>query len=129
MKKALCYLLVAAATACAGTEPPSTTPSNPSAPASGGTGSTSAQAPDDPARPLTASECASLGPSLSDACNSRIDARAATVDGWCSDLVSGVGDGSWASDCVKHMKYMDSVCFQSATNARGMLDCDKVVNR
>ena len=128
MKKALCFLLVAAATACAGTEPPSTTPSNPTSQASRG-GSTSAQAADDPARPLTASECESLGQSLSDACNGRADARTATVDGWCSDLVSGVGDGSWASDCVKHMKYMDSVCFQSATNARGMMDCDKVVNR
>jgi hypothetical protein len=127
MKAATC-LLFAAVAACAGTEQPSQVPSpaeNPS-----GSGATSRQAVDDPARALTTSECASLGESLADICSNRSGTRSAQIEGWCSDLVSAVGDGSWvAGDCVNHIKYLDSVCFRNAGNPGELMDCDRAVTR
>jgi hypothetical protein len=128
MKAIVSCLLVAAVTACAGTEQSSRVPSSPQEERP--SGATSRQAVDDPGRPLTTSECESLGQSISETCATRLDSRSAQTEGWCGDIATGVSDGSWITgDCVKHLKYMDSVCFRSASNARALVDCDRAVNR
>ena len=38
-------------------------------------------------------------------------------------------EGAVPHDCLNNMKYMDSVCFQSATNVKSMMDCDESVHR
>jgi len=97
---------------------------------------TNAQAPpssgaNDANRRLSSAECASLGQSIIDACTGRGNDRSAELDGWCSDMVRRNSEGgSWvADDCVPHFRYMDSFCFGSASNAHGMMDCDKTVDR
>jgi hypothetical protein len=128
MRTTVCLPLLAALAACAAAEPSPKDPSSAENPS--GSGATSRQAADDPARSLTQSECASLGEWLVDACNNRPNSRSAQVDGWCSDLVRTVGDGSWVTgDCVQHIKYVDSVCFRSTTIIRSLMDCDYSVSR
>jgi hypothetical protein len=80
-------------------------------------------------RPLDEGECRSLGQRLADACQTRPNERSARVDGWCSDVLRGVGDGSWVRDCLKHVRYMDALCLQSASNVHVMMDCDKTIDR
>jgi hypothetical protein len=108
--------------ACGATPPPPAEP--PSTTSSHGS-------PDDPGRPLTKSECESLAQTIVEACNGRGNERSAGMDGWCSDMVSrNAGDGTWVDgDCLKHVKYMDYFCFQSAKNAHGMMECDRTVDR
>jgi hypothetical protein len=126
--KATVLLLLGAAAACAGTEPPAETPS--SAPPSGASGATSRQAADDAARPLTATECESLGQWIAAACAGQPHTRLAQVDSWCGDIARTVGDGTWVTDdCTKHIRYMDSVCFRSTTMVRALMDCDRNVDR
>jgi hypothetical protein len=41
-----------------------------------------------------------------------------------------VGDGSWVhDDCLKHMKYVDSVCFRSTRSVGEQIDCDRTIDR
>ena len=97
-------------------------------PASGG-GATAKQPNDDRAnRPLTESECQQLGQSIVDTCHAT-NSRMATIEGWCRDVVVGVGSGSWVTDCQKHIKYVDAVCFSSTDSAKSMMDCDSTVSR
>jgi hypothetical protein len=32
-------------------------------------------------------------------------------------------------DCMKHVRYMDAQCFQSAQNVHAMMGCDTMVER
>jgi hypothetical protein len=122
MKATILLLLFGSTTACAATTPSSSDPRS--------TGVTASQASNDPGRALSQSECDSLGRWLADACENRPNERSARVDGWCSDVMSSVANGSWVPrDCVKNIKYMDSVCFQSATNVHSMMACDESVRR
>lgn len=67
---------------------------------------------------------------MADACANRPNERSAHVDGWCSDVLRGVTDGTWVpGDCMKNIKYMDAVCFQSAANVHNMMACDDSVHR
>ena len=118
--------LVLVAAACAGRSVPPDTASAP-APSSE---ATSGSASDDPMRSLTKSECQSLGQWMSDACASRPNERSARVEGWCSDILRGVGDGTWMTgECAKSIKYIDSVCFRGTTHVHDMMECDKSVHR
>ncbi|HEY3822869.1 MAG TPA: hypothetical protein VGL81_37145 [Polyangiaceae bacterium] len=93
------------------------------------TGATAGQASDGKAnRPLTHEECEQLGQSITDTCHSN-NTRIATIEGWCSDVIAGVSSGTWVSDCEKHIKYVDAVCFSSTDNVRAMKDCDSAVSR
>ena len=118
MKTTALFLLFCGAAACASTPPPS----------SPQTGVAASQPADNPNRALTKGECESLGRVLADACANRPNERSARVDGWCSDIVRTVEDGTWvAHDCLKSIKYMDSVCFQSAANVHAMMACQDAV--
>jgi hypothetical protein len=118
MKRAALMLFFCGAAACGGSPPP---------PAQA-TGVAASQPSDNPNRALTKSECESLGRWLADACAGRPNERSARVDGWCSDVMRTVEDGSWVPrECLKSIKYMDSVCFQSAANVHSMMACDESV--
>lgn len=119
----LAIALAAGASACGGSTPAPSTPS-PAAPAI-------AEPPSsDPNRALSEGECQALGQRLAEACQARPNERSARVDGWCSDLVRGVENGSWVPhDCLKHIRYMDSECLRSASNVHNMMDCDRAVER
>jgi hypothetical protein len=121
MKATAIMLFVCTTAACAGATPP---------PSSDPTGVAAKQPSDDPGRALSKAECDSLGQWLAESCSNRPNERSARVDGWCSDIMHGVADGSWVPhDCLNNVKYMDSVCFQSATNVKNMMDCDESVHR
>jgi hypothetical protein len=124
--KASVYLAIAAsAAACAGSEPTPSTPHNDS----NASGATSRQGADDPSRALTRAECESLGELILETCTGG-NGRSAQADGWCSDTSRRVREGSWVTDdCVEHVKVIDAVCFQSAGNARGLMDCDRTIER
>lgn len=117
------------ATACGSSQTTPATPSNadgdPSSEAP--TGAANKQAGDNPARLLTHDECVQLGGVVSDACRD-VHARSAQVEGWCSDVVSRYDSGAWVEDCAKHIHLIDSMCFRSANNAHGMMDCDRTVD-
>ena len=92
-------------------------------------GATAEQAADHKAnRPLTKEECEQLGQSIIDTCHGT-NTRIATIEGWCGDVVTGVGVGTWVSDCEQHIKYVDAVCFASTDSVRSMMDCDSHVSR
>lgn len=94
------------------------------------TGVTAVQPKNNPARLLTESECQSLGAWMADACQTRPNERSARVEGWCSDVLRGVENGSWVSgDCAKHITYIDSTCFRSTTNVHDLMECDHAVSR
>jgi hypothetical protein len=128
MMKATVYVpILATVAACAASEPSAKDPSSVESHAGG---ATSRQAADDGARSLTQGECESLGGWLADACANRPNSRSAQVDGWCSDIIRTVHDGSWMTDdCTKHIKVVDSVCFRSTTIIRALMDCDNSVSR
>jgi hypothetical protein len=110
-----------AVAACGGSTPVA---SAPAPKASASRGST------DPNRVLDEDECRSLGQVLAEACQTRPNERSARVEGWCSEIVRSVGDGSWVRrDCLKHVTYMDSECLRSASNVHVMMDCDKSIDR
>jgi len=94
-----------------------------------GSGATASQPTVDKAnRPLTEAECQQLGQSIIDTCHGT-NTRIATIEGWCSDVINGVSAGTWVSDCEKHIKYVDAVCFASTDSVRSMMDCDSSVSR
>jgi hypothetical protein len=128
MKTVTALLLVACAVGCgASPTPPATSPTSETAPSTP-TGATSKQAQDEAARKLSHDECLSLGTTIADACRDT-NTRSAQIEGWCSDIVAGVGTGSWIADCEKHVKYMDAMCITSNTSVRAMMDCDSEVQR
>jgi hypothetical protein len=92
-------------------------------------GATAGQPADTKAtRPLSHEECAQLGQSIIDTCHGT-NTRIATIEGWCSTVITGVGEGNWISDCEKHIKQIDAVCFASTDSVRAMMDCDSAVAR
>jgi hypothetical protein len=84
---------------------------------------------DEGSRLLTKPECQKLGQFMSEACQSRPNDRSAKVDGWCSDVMRGVSDGSWVDGCEKRVTQIDSMCFQSSSNVKIMMDCEHSVAR
>jgi hypothetical protein len=114
-------VLVMTVAACGSSSPPK---------AKGPTeGTTAEQAADHKAtRPLSHEECDQLGQSIIDTCHGT-NTRIATIEGWCSDVINGVSAGTWVSDCEKHIKYVDAVCFASTDSVRSMMDCDSSVSR
>jgi hypothetical protein len=88
--------------------------------------------PSDPgSQALTSDECKALGQQMLDVCTSRGNDRSAQADGYCSNLLHSVGDSdSWVkTDCVPYVRYIDAVCFRSATNVGALMDCDRSVDR
>jgi hypothetical protein len=127
--KTLAVLLLAGAAACGGnTPPPAASPSSTSAGSSEPSGATAQQGADNPARKLTHDECLSLGQSVTDSCHGT-NTRSAELEGWCSDVIAGIGAGTWVADCEKHVRYMDAVCITSNSSIRSMMDCDAAVQR
>ncbi|HTQ42136.1 MAG TPA: hypothetical protein VMI75_05205 [Polyangiaceae bacterium] len=113
------------ATACGSSHSTPASPSN----ADGDStepGAANSQPGDNPARLLTHDECVQLGGLVSDACRD-IHARSAQVEGWCNDVVASNESGAWVEDCAKHIHLIDSMCFRTANNARGMMTCDRTV--
>jgi hypothetical protein len=128
MKALAFFAIVAGAAACGASQAQPTTPaSNPPSTTSEPSGATNAQASDDPNRALTQSECDELGQYISGVCHEN-HSRQSRIEGWCSDVVSRQTAGTWDGDCVKSVKYMDSVCFRSADNAPAMMACDRSVD-
>jgi hypothetical protein len=122
MKATSLVLFLWTTAACASGTPPPSSPNS--------TGVAAKQGSNDPGRALTQSECDSLGQWLDQSCQNRPNERSARVDGWCSDITAGVAAGTWVTnDCLKNVKYMDSVCFEAATNVKSMMDCDESVHR
>jgi hypothetical protein len=115
-------LLSSALGACASQPPPAASaPSE--APIAHGDSST---------RALTQSECESLGQWIVAACHERVNMdRSEQAEGWCGEVARGTSEGgTWVSgQCMKHIKYMDAVCFRSTTKVRTLMDCDTNVDR
>jgi hypothetical protein len=108
---------VSASLACGGSTPPPAAAPTPSH-------------ANDANRALSESECKSLGDYVKDVCENRGNERSERVNGWCSDLVRGVDNGTWVdSDCLKHIKYMDGACLRSSSNVHAMMDCDSAIDR
>jgi hypothetical protein len=122
MHRAGLFFLAASLAACAWKEPPpATPPPAPSASASGNAG-------DDPNRPLTQDECASLAQSLLATCDKRGNARSTQIDRWCSDLAHAVTDGSWsAKTCVPRIRFIDAKCYEGASNVTAAMDCERSI--
>ncbi len=125
MRALVSSILLLGAAACGGSQAAPVTPQT-ATDTEAPSGATMAQPSDDPARLLTQGECESLGQWIADACHARNE-RSAHVEGWCSDVASRVSAGTWARDCTKNVHYMDAVCFQSSTNPRAMMTCDRAV--
>ncbi len=123
MSKYAILLVMAGAVACGGAAANKSSADTPAE-----HGATSAQGTNEAARPLTHEECLELGQSISDACHGNVT-RSDVFEGWCSDVIAGIGTGSWTADCEKHVKYMDAVCITSNTSIRSMMDCDSAVQR
>jgi hypothetical protein len=127
--KTLAVLLLAGAAACGGsTPPPAASPSSTSEGSSEPSGATAAQGADNPTRKLTHDECLQLGQSITDSCHGT-NTRSAELEGWCSDVIAGIGSGTWVAECEKHVRYMDAVCITSNSSIRSMMDCDSAVQR
>jgi hypothetical protein len=114
------------ATACGSSHSTPASPSNADGDSNGEPGAANAQPRDKPERLLTHDECVQLGGLVSDACRD-VHARSAQVEGWCGDVVSKYESGAWVEDCAKHIHLIDSMCFRTANNARGMMSCDQTV--
>ncbi len=112
--------------ACAGSEPAPQTPAD----EGHASGAASRQKTDNPDRALTATECESLGQWIAQVCAEHPNTRSSQIDGWCSEMVRTVGDGTWvAGECAKHVRYFDAVCFRSTDQIRALMDCDSNVAR
>ena len=121
MRLELLLPLLLACAACGGSPAPK-------AQAPQETGATAQQPPDKANRPLTHEECKQLGQSIIDTCHGT-NTRSDVVEGWCSDVITGVDSGNWLSDCEKHIKYVDAVCFAGTDSPKAMMDCDSAVAR
>ena len=116
--------VVAGVVACGGSSEPRA-----KSPADGPSeGAASQQADGKENRLLTHEECEQLGQSITDTCHGT-NTRIATIEGWCSNVISGISAGSWVSDCEKHIKYVDAVCFASTDSVKAMMDCDSAVSK
>jgi hypothetical protein len=117
----LITVVLTGGTACGSSEPRAKAPSE--------SGAAAAQPADTKtARPLTHEECEQLGQTITETCRNN-NTRSAVMEGWCSDVSTGVGTGSWVSDCEKHIRYVDAVCFANNDSVKGMMDCDSAVSR
>jgi hypothetical protein len=128
MKTAAVLVVLAGVVGCgASSTPPASSPSSDSSEGSA-SGATSKQGgKDEGNRKLTHEECLSLGESIKEACSA--NTRSAQYEAWCSDVVSGLGAGTWVDGCEKHIRYMDAVCFTSNPGIRSMMDCDSAVQK
>ena len=128
MKKVLLLLSLAAVTACGGSgaSAPSKTPADQSdTPA----GAAAAQGGENANRLLDKNECDELAAWIYQVCHDDTT-RSAEVDGWCTEHVAKADDGSFQSnDCAKHIKVIDNMCFRTTHSSRGLMDCDRSVNR
>jgi hypothetical protein len=123
--KSLALLVVVALTGCASAPPQPVTPSQQGrAESKDEYGSTNAQGSENPNRAMKHDECVELGEYMANVCH-ETHTRQARIEGWCSDVSSRVASGTFADDCVAHMKYMDSVCYRSNDNAMSMMACDR----
>jgi hypothetical protein len=125
MIRATAVLLVLAPLACS--------PSNAAPPPKySGTAPPSASAtPDETDRPLTQSECDSLGQWMLEACEKQGNTHSSQLEGWCSNVIHHVtGDGTWAADeCLPHIRRMDAECIKSTDSVKNMMDCESNVAR
>ncbi|SRR5258708_3231258 len=83
-------------------------------------------------RALSKSECESLGEWIVAACHDRANMdRSSQAEGWCGEVSRGTSEGgTWVADeCMKHIKYMDAMCFRGTTKVRILMDCDTNVDR
>lgn len=128
MKAAAVLVVLAGVVGCgASTTAPASSPSSDSSKPEV-SGATSRQGGDeDRTRKLTHEECLSLGESIRESCSN--NTRSAQIEGWCSDVVTGLSTGSWVTDCEKHVRYMDAVCMTQNTSIRSIMDCDAAVER
>jgi hypothetical protein len=44
-------------------------------------------------------------------------------------VTARTSSGTFTDECVKHLKYMDSVCYRSTDNAPGMMMCDRTAEQ
>jgi hypothetical protein len=88
-------------------------------------------AADESDRPLTQSECESLGQWMLAACNNQGNTHSSQLEGWCSNVTHHVtGDGTWVNDeCLAHIRRMDAECIKSTDSVRNMMDCETNVQR
>ncbi|MGA2449369.1 MAG: hypothetical protein ABTD50_11865 [Polyangiaceae bacterium] len=87
-------------------------------------------APDPASRGLAESECVELGQAMLDVCNHRGNSRSSQIDGYCSDLQRTIAESdAWLkTECLPHVRYIDSTCFRSATSVSVLMDCDRAVD-
>jgi hypothetical protein len=124
MKALLLVSVLVGAVACGGSAPPAAAPSIRAADRSHSEGAAERQASENANRALTADECTELGEYIAGVCHDT-NSRQARIEGWCGDMVARTTSGTWAADCQKSLKYMDSVCYRSTDNAPSMMACDR----
>jgi|ERR1700722_1414713 hypothetical protein len=124
MKALFVAVLALAATACAASAPAPVVHTNPNLAADREIGATNRQASEQANRAMTKDECNELGEYIAGVCHDT-NSRQARIEGWCSDMTARATSGTFADDCVKHLTYMDSVCYRSTDNAPSMMMCDR----
>jgi hypothetical protein len=124
MKTLVVMSVLVGAVACGGSAPPPVAPVNHAAEQRHADGAAERQASDDANRPLTAGECTELGEYIAGVCHDT-NSRQARIEGWCSDMTARTTSGTFAADCQKSLKYMDSICYRSTDNAPSMMACDR----
>ena len=124
MKTLVVLSVLVGAVACGGSAPPPVAPVNHAAEQRHSEGAAERQASENANRGLTADECTELGEYIAGVCH-ETNSRAARIEGWCSDMTARTTSGTWAADCQKSLKYMDSVCYRSTDNAPSMMACDR----
>jgi len=124
MKLSALAVLLLGTFACGGSAAPPVAKAP--APAQPAAGATMAQPADDTKRPMTASECDTLGQWIAEGCHGG-GSRSARVEGWCSDVVARVTSGSWTDACVQHVHRVDTVCFLGSDSPSTMMACDSSV--
>jgi hypothetical protein len=122
--------LAVSASACGGSaQSPAASPASSEGSSESSAGTHKAHQADEGSRLLTEPECQKLGQWVSEACQSRPNDRSAKVDGWCSDVMHGMSDGSWVDGCEKRVTKIDSMCLESSSNVHIMMDCSHSVSR
>jgi len=125
MIRATAVLIVLAPFAC--------TPSDSAPPPkySGTEPAAASAAPTETDRPLSQSECESLGQWMLAACEKQGNTHSSQLEGWCSNVTHHVtGDGTWVNDeCLPHIRRMDAECIKSTDSVKNMMDCETNVAR
>ncbi len=96
---------------------------------SGTTPSASSTPSDESDKPLTRSECESLGQWMLEACDKQGNTHSSQIEGWCSNVTHHVtGDGTWLDEeCLPHIRRMDAACMKSSDSVKNMMDCESSV--